>query len=228
MDAGFKRNVKYISLMQLKFLGWIILFGCMYGVLMGFMSGGGLEEMKQTGLQYFTMLLLIIMPMSLQLRYVKNIAGFVLSMGCTRKNIIIGQHILSLEILVESIVLFSITKTSLGTGHAWNAAYLCYYAAGMIVMLATGVFAGFVLGKGTRVGVILYIVFVSIVAGAVIGAMFMASAFMGEAMDNGVLWINVEWNSPAMLVIMQLAAIALYGIASAFTAGRFKKMEVVC
>lgn len=225
MNAGFKRNVKYISLMQMKFLGWLLVFGCIYGLLMAFMNGGSVEELKRTGGQYFIMLLLIF-PMSFQMRYVRNVAGFVLSMGCTRKNIIMGQHILSLEILAESILLFVITRILLGTGNVWNMAYFCYYAAGIIAMLAVGTFGGVAMSKGAAVGAVLYVVFLVIVMGGVIAAVFMASMLMGNVTDNGIL--NIEWNNPVVFLAMQLAALALYGIAAFFTAGKFRKMAVVC
>jgi hypothetical protein len=213
MDAGFKRHVKYITLLQLKYTGMIATFACAYCLFLGFMDT---KDVSSSVVSYFEMLLFIA-PMSLHMGYVKGTAGFCCSMGCMRKHLITGQNILSLEILSESVI--AITIVRLIFHQQWqNGGYnLFYFVMGDIVMMALGIFGALAIDKWKTGGVILFCV-EACAFGMMYGFLFRSTL----TIDGNEVKTN-----PIVLLVTALTALVLYGIAVLLSAKKFKKLEVV-
>lgn len=220
MDAAFKRNVKYVTMFQLKFFGMILAFGVLYGIFFGFMSDEGGKSAIRSAVGYLEMLL-IIMPMSLQMRYVKWTGSFICSMGGTRKNVIWGQHIMTAELIAEAIILVAIVRSIFHM--PWNNGFygFYYYMMSYIIMMAVGIFGALLMDKWNTWGLVMCIV---------LGITFaMGYVFSAGGFGNGqLLLVNgvSVMENPICLLVMTLIALIVYAVAGLFAAKKFRRMEV--
>ena len=215
MDAGLKRNIKYLTYVQLK--QFLTMLGGMgiYAFFMCFIvKVWDIKELKM-----MLPLIMVLTCLLLQMRYIQWMADFSVSMGCSRKNLIYGQHILSVEIMLEMFILYGVASL-IGYQNLFEG--LVFYIAGMIWMQALGMFGG-VVGKRFGNGIVVVIV-------TLFGTVF--GMFIGLVMTSDVKVFMTElgaqdlYQNGVIEAVFLIVGLVLYGIASLCSAKTLQKLEV--
>lgn len=165
MNRGFRQHIRYITLYQLKMILASLIAGLGSVVLIMLLSN---EQgvYKTSYLKLFQNILLVVPGVFMMtfLCFQKNLC---LSMGCLRKNIYLGLHILTAEMLLESSVFYLITELVFHHGIV-PTKYLWYLIVG-ILLIVTGTVYGLVINRFGHAGITAVIVISSVIA-VLIGA----------------------------------------------------------
>ncbi|MBE5870143.1 MAG: hypothetical protein E7294_02625 [Lachnospiraceae bacterium] len=212
--SGLQRNIKYLSLLQFRYMVRGVLFGTAYGLFFGFMTADDKVLVMRRIFQYDKIILYMLM-MTLQLRYVSRVSGFVCSMGCTRKNLVRGQHIMNLEVLAEILPVLFAAKLIMGLGRQ-DVREVLLEMASIILFMAIGMFFGLLKENGGK-----WIIFViAMVIGVSCAGYFVGSMNAKDADMTNMFTIPNAFGFLA-------ATVLLYAILSCFVAKKYKKLEVI-
>lgn len=149
MNRGFKQHIRYITLFQLKMILISLMAGLGSAVLIMLLSN---EQgvYKISYLKLFQNILLVV-PGVLMMTFLCFQKNLCLSMGCLRKNIYLGLHILTAEMLLESSVFYLITELAFYHGIV-HTKYLWYLIL-EILLIVTGTVYGLVINRFGHAGI---------------------------------------------------------------------------
>lgn len=212
--GGLQRNIKYLSLLQFRYMIKGVLFGIVYGLFFGFMTANDKTLVMRQVFQYDKVILYILM-MTLQLQYVSRVSGFVCSMGCTRKNLVSGQQIMNLEVLAECLLILVVSKRIMGLENC-GVRELLWEATSILAFMEIGMFAGLLKDKGGKW--ILYIL-------ALVVGVSCAGYYISNMSKTGMNMENM-YNSANAFAFLA-AAVLGYVILSFFVAKKYRELEVL-
>lgn len=140
MNEGLKRHMQYVSWYQSKIFAITILCGFVYAVFLTSTSHTTLKEISQ-----YTEMVLSIIPCSIFVNYIRYRIDFCLSMGCTRRNIYLSIHILTAELLAESLLCYLLLQVI--TSSPINAGKLLSFVTTALLSAILGVLFGLLIRR---------------------------------------------------------------------------------
>lgn len=223
MRDGLKRNIKYLTRYQARMTLMYAIGALVYGIAMAvFMADPG-EEM-QTVCKFFGFFLSITM-VSQQLNFMLCVPPMALSMGSTRRDLIIGHRVMSVELAAEMTVLLTIAFFLAGREDGVSLLFcLMRSLISVLYISASGVMMGMLLPRnGKEVGV-------AVLIGMVFGFIIIGCTMMGDEFLRVIEAIVMGrkaylWAAGIAVILLALVFIVIvYGAA----ARRIRRMEVRC
>lgn len=224
MRDGLKRNIKYLTRYQARMTFMYAVGALLYGIAMAFFMADPGEEM-QTVCNFFGFFLNITM-FSLHMNFMLCIPSMALSMSSTRRDLIIGHRVMSVELATEVTVLLTISFFLAGR-EAGVSLLFCLMRSliSVLYISALGVMMSILPRneKGLGVATLIGMVFCLIVIGACYTVGGDGVLMVVEAIAMGrkeYLWAA----GTAVILLALLFIVIVYGAA----ARRIRRMEVRC
>ena len=225
MNAGMKRNLKYIGSYQGKFMIYIMLFGFVYGIFLAFLGGANSIQEGLKSVFGSISMMAVIMPMAVQINLWNSQLNLMLSMGCTRKNMEIGVHAVTFLILIESFLWVGIAGNILQPHFFAGNYLLIYFLTACLLTNTVGIIGGLIMYKFGKTGLAIFFGTVWLFTVIIIFAgAFFIEPVTEERFRGFQIWFDFANLKIALTVF--LITVCLY-IGTGFCVGKIlKKYEV--
>lgn len=224
MRDGLKRNIKYLTRYQARMMFMYVIGALLYGIAMAFFMADPGEEM-QIVCNFFGFFLAITM-LSMQMNIMLCVPPIVLSMSSTRRDLIIGHRIMSVELVTEVTVLLTISLFLAGREDGVSLLFcLMRSLISVLYISALGVMMSMLprnengFGVATLLGLVIAFIIVGICSA--VGGDIVLTVIEAIAMGRKeYLWAA----GIALMLLALLFTVIVYGAA----ARRIRRMEVRC
>lgn len=224
MRDGLKRNIKYLTRYQARATIMYCIGALLYGIAMAvFMADPG-EEM-QTVCNFFGFFLSITI-LTLQMNFMLCVPSMALSMSSTRRDLIIGHRVMSVELATEVTVLLTISFFLAGRENGVSLLFcLMRSLISVLYISVLGVMMGMLprnengLGVATLLGLVIAFILVGICS--TVGGDIVLTVIEAIAMGRK----EYLWAAGTAVILLALVLIVIvYGAA----ARKIRRMEVRC
>lgn len=209
---GVKRSVRYWNWVSFKIIAMSFGFAFGYGILFGLLDGEGIDGMLRTAITYLVTFGMV-MGAALQVSGAQCYIQQCLSMGSRRKDVFIGLQYANILIpVIHYVTAFLLQRVieSVYKADDWamdtgKLTMLFFYVVITLVVEGIGSLIGMVVYRHGRAGMILFTVFVALIAGlASASAVWMKNG-------KGLLGGLVSMYTPVFLVVAGLIY-AVFGV----------------
>lgn len=217
MKDNLKRSLTYLVKTQGKAIAVQFLVSLIYGFVMGFVFESGPAGDRLTAAYIFSCLMTAIFVLVSHVGYYNTNLQLMLGMGCTRKAIDIGQHVITLMLLViDSLGLVVVGLI------CQMKAYMTPGNISLVIMLlclivSLGLLTGFITARFEKMGAWLMVIIIVAVSitGAIIGI---------TQSEQGTTFLAFVQSPTTKRVGWTIAAV-LYLTASVLSSRFIKKVE---
>lgn len=221
MSAGVRKNIKYLSMVQVKAVLFILGFIIAYGVFFSLISDSDMYEMAYT----MAKMAMTLGVLSIEMRFVKGTANFIVSLGAVRKDIIKAHHVMNLELLAE--VLLICAGANFVIGNEVDFILTTYWDLVVaIIMMTAGMGVALLVDKWQKWGVVIGIVIGAGAGMCSVNGLKIANTLSAKGTDGFFRYLKIV-NYPLGQVGALLVAVIAYSFISAFVAKKINKMEVI-